>query len=77
MRSFKLYLPKRRYQEVDSMRLLHIFNSIDISENEVRVYIEGQDFYESDAPHPLPYATIDGKKKSMDNLWKHAIGEDK
>ena len=75
MRSFKLYLPKRRYQEVDSMRLLHIFKSIDISENEVRVYIEGQDFFESDAPHPLPYATLDGKKKSYENLYNEAIGE--
>lgn len=77
MRVFKLYLPRERRQEVDSMRLKHIFNSLDINENEVRVYIEGQDFYESDAPHPLPYATIDGKKKTMENLWKHAIGEEK
>ena len=37
------------------MRYQHIFNTIDTTENEVRVYIEGQDFYESDAPHPLPY----------------------
>ena len=36
-----------------------------------------QDFYESEAPHPLPYATLDGKKKSMDNLFKEAIGEKK
>lgn len=77
MKVYKLYLPRERRQEVDSMRLKHIFNSIDITENEVRVYIEGQDFYESDAPHPLPYATIDGKKKTLENLWKHAIGEEK
>jgi len=75
MKSFKLYLPKKRYQEVDSMRLQHIFNSIDNTENEVRVYIEGQDFFESDAPHPLPYATLDGKKKSYENLYTEAIGE--
>ena len=79
MRSFKLYLPNPRYvkYDVDCLRLQHIFKSIDTLENEVRVYIEGQDFYESEAPHPLPYATLDGKKKSMDNLFKEAIGEKK
>ena len=61
--------------DVDCLRLQHIFKSIDTLENEVRVYIEGQDFYESEAPHPLPYATLDGKKKSMENLFKEAIGE--
>ena len=75
MRSYKLYLPKKRYQDVESMRYQHIFNTIDTTENEVRVYIEGQDFYESEASHPLPYATLDGKKKSMDNLFKEAIGD--
>ena len=55
----------------------HIFKSIDNVNNEVRIYVEGQDFYTPDAKHPLPYATIDGKKKSMDNLFKEAIGEKK
>ena len=53
----------------------HIFKSIDNVNNEVRIYVEGQDFHTPDAKHPLPYATIDGKKKSMDNLFKEAIGE--
>jgi len=55
----------------------HIFKSIDNEKNEVRIYIEGSDFYASDAKHPLPYATIDGKKKSMDNLFTEALGEKK
>lgn len=55
----------------------HIFKSIDNVNNEVRIYVEGQDFYTPDAKHPLPYATIDGKKKSMENLFKEAIGEKK
>ena len=55
----------------------HIFKSIDNVNNEVRIYVEGQEFYTPDAKHPLPYATIDGKKKSMENLFKEAIGEKK
>ena len=79
MKSFKLYLPNPRYvkYDVDCLRMEHIFKSIDNVNNEVRIYVEGQDFYTSDAKHPLPYATIDGKKKSMDNLFKEAIGEKK
>ena len=55
----------------------HIFKSIDNVNNEVRIYVEGSDFYLNESKHPLPYATIDGKKKSMDNLFKEAIGEKK
>tara|TARA_Y100000590_G_C15131505_1_gene792672 strand:+ start:116 stop:361 length:246 start_codon:yes stop_codon:yes gene_type:complete len=75
MKSYKLYLPKEKLWDAICLRYQHIFKSLDIVENEVRVYIEGTDFYESDAPHPLPYATINGKKKSMDNLFTEAIGE--
>ena len=82
----KLYLPNPKYvkYEVDSMRWEHVFKSIPLLDeegvptgNEVRIYIEGQDFYESEAPHPLPYATLNGKKKSFDNFWKEMLGEER
>ena len=38
--------------------------------NERRIYIEGLDFYESESKHPLPFATINGKKKTMENFWE-------
>ena len=74
---FKLYLPKQEDWCVDSIRLQQIFNQIplDGQPNEVRIYIEGSDFNKLDSPHQLPYATINGKKKSMDNLWKEVIGD--
>jgi hypothetical protein len=79
VKSFKLYLPNPKYTkwDVDCLRMEHIFKSIDNVNNEVRIYIEGSDFYLNESKHPLPYATIDGKKKSMDNLFKEAIGEKK
>ena len=79
MKSFKLYLPNPKYTkwDVDCLRMEHIFKSIDNVNNEVRIYIEGSDFYQNESKHQLPYATIDGKKKSMDNLFKEAIGEKK
>jgi len=77
MKSFKLYLPKQEDWCVESIRLQQVFKQIplDGQPNEVRIYIEGSDFNKLDAPHPLPYATINGKKKSMDNLWKEVIGD--
>ena len=79
MKKFKLYLPKEKDWDVECMRYQHIFRSIRIDNTsaEVRVYIEGLEFYLSDSPHPLPYATINGKKKSMENLFTEAIGEKK
>jgi hypothetical protein len=77
MSVFKLYLPRERDWDAKCMRYQHIFKSLDIQENEIRIYIEGQDFILSQAPHELPYATLDGKKKSMENLFTEAIGEKK
>ena len=42
-----------------------------------RIYIEGLDFYESESKHPLPFATINGKKKTMENFWEEILGEKK
>ena len=72
-RSFHLYLPPEEYQDVLSERYKHIFRSIDKTQNEVRVYVKGLDFWEHD--YDLPFATLNGKKKSFENLWKEAIGE--
>ena len=74
-RSFHLYLPPEEYQDVISERYKHIFRSLDRTKNEVRVYVKGLDFWEHD--HDLPFATLNGKKKSFENLWKEAIGEKK
>ena len=80
----KLYLPREENQEVDSMRWLHMFKSIEIWEdeenhipngNERRIYIEGLDFYENEAKYPLPYATLNGKKKTMENFYEEVLGE--
>ena len=74
-RSFHLYLPPEEYQDVLSERYNHIFRSIDKTQNEVRIYVKGLDFWEHD--YDLPFATLNGKKKSFENLWKEAIGEKK
>ena len=74
-KSFHLYLPPDEYQDVISERYKHIFRSIDHTKNEVRIYIKGQDFWQHD--YDLPYATLNGKKKSCDNLWTEAIGDKK
>ena len=74
-KSFHLYLPPDEYQDAISERYKHIFRSIDHTKNEVRIYIKGQDFWQHD--YDLPYATLNGKKKSFDNLWTEAIGDKK
>ena len=74
-RTCHLYLPPEEYQDVLSERYKHVFRSINHTKNEVRIYTKGQDFWQHD--HDLPFATLNGKKKSFDNLWKEAIGEKK
>jgi len=79
----KLYLPREDKQCVESMRWKHMFLSIPLVDdknipiNERRIYIEGLDFYESESKHPLPFATINGKKKTMENFWNEILGEKK
>lgn len=46
---------------------------IDREFQEVRVYTAGIEFSEKDAKHPLPYAILDGKKKSFESLWKKIV----
>ena len=70
MREYKLYLPHPSEQTVQCERWIHLFKQIDREYQEVRVYIAGLDFSEKDAKYPLPYAVLDGKKKSFESLWK-------
>ena len=73
MRTYKLYLPSEDKQDVICARGEHLFRMIDREFQEVRVYTAGLDFSESDAKHPLPYAVLDGKKKSFESLWDKII----
>ena len=69
------YLFNEAQQGVQDMRIQHMLKTLDPKEHEVRIFILGQDFHQSDVEHPLPFATLDGKKKSFDNLWNEVIGE--
>ena len=71
--SYKLYLPAEWEQDVYCERYEHMINTIDRVENEVRVYVCGLDFTYKDIPQEssLPFVTIDGKRKSYENLCKH------
>jgi len=73
MREYKLYLPTPAKQDVVCERWKHLFNMIDREFQEVRVYTAGLDFSEKDAKHPLPYAILDGKRKSFESLWKKIL----
>jgi len=83
MNKFRLYLPQAQDQDVHCERWKHLFKQIDVVYNEVRIYEQGLDFTVADtpynkvtgAPHELPYATWNGKKKAFDNLWVTVLGE--
>jgi hypothetical protein len=69
------YVHNEAQQGVEDMRIRHMLKTLDPKKHDVRVYVLGQDFHNSDVEHKLPFATLDGKKKSFDNLWKEVIGE--
>lgn len=73
MKSYILYLNSENTQDVRDMRYRHIFKTLDITKDEVRVYTKGQDFHKEE--RELPYASIDGKIKSFDNFYKEVIGD--
>ena len=73
MNSYILYLNVEQNQDVRDMRYRHIFKTLDITKDEVRIYTKGQDFHKEE--RELPYATINGKIKSFDNFYKEVIGE--
>ena len=77
MKQIHAYLNPESEQGIEDMRITHLLNTLDIMENEIRIYIQGQDFQKA-ALHPhheVPFITIDGKRKSFDNAWKEIFGE--
>ncbi len=69
--SYKLYLPVEHEQDVYCERYRHMLGTIDIVENEVRIYICGTDFtYRDIGEQSLPFVTVNGKSKSYENLCK-------
>ena len=75
MREFIAYLNKEEDRDVDELRMVHLLKTVDITKDGVRFKILGQDFFKSDIDGELPYVIMNGKKKSMVNLWKEITGE--
>tara|TARA_B100000287_G_scaffold128881_1_gene120924 strand:- start:5491 stop:5742 length:252 start_codon:yes stop_codon:yes gene_type:complete len=76
MRQIHAYLNPRNEQGVEDMRITHLLKTLDIIENEVRIYIQGEDFQKAAIePHVVPFITLNGKKKSFDNAWEEILGE--
>ena len=68
MKEYKLYLPTPANQDIICERWKHLFNKIDREFQEVRILTAGFDFPYSTLD-ALPYATMDGKKKTYENLY--------
>jgi len=75
MREFIAYLNKEEDRDVDELRMVHLLKTVDITKDGVRFKVLGQDFFKSDIDGELPYVIMNGKKKSMSNLWKAITGE--
>ena len=77
MKQIHAYLNPESEQGIEDMRITHLLKTLDIMENEIRIYIQGQDFQKAalHPPHEVPFITIDGKRKSFDNAWKEILGE--
>ena len=76
MRQIHAYLNPINEQGVEDMRITHLLKTLDIIENEVRIYIQGEDFQKAAIePHVVPFITLNGKKKSFDNAWEEILGE--
>jgi hypothetical protein len=74
-REFIAYLNKEEDRDVDELRIIHLLKTVDITKDGVRFKVLGQDFFKSDIDGELPYVIMNGKKKSMANLWKEITGE--
>ena len=79
MRQVHAYLLPVKEQGIEDMRITHLLKTLDIMENEVRLYVQGVDFQKASLhPHiqeDVPFITIDGKKKSFDNAWQEILGD--
>jgi len=76
-KEFLAYIHNEDQQGVEDMRIIHMLKTLDDSLHTVRFYTLGLDFHHSDFEYQVPFVTMDGKKKSFDNLWKEVIGEKK
>ena len=76
MRQVHAYVLPESEQTIEDDRIIHLLKTLDIMENEVRIYVQGQDFQKvSVEPHVCPFITLNGKKKSFDNAWEEILGE--
>tara|TARA_B100001996_G_C18162533_1_gene401177 strand:- start:149 stop:400 length:252 start_codon:yes stop_codon:yes gene_type:complete len=76
MRQVHAYLLPVKEQGIEDMRITHLLKTLDIMENDVRIYVQGQDFKKVEIePHECPFIAINGKKKSFDNAFEEIIGE--
>lgn len=70
MKRFKLFVSPEQDRDAESWRWVHLTEHVDRFHNEVRIYTVGVDVKEEDLEHPIPYMTVDGKKKSFRNAYK-------
>jgi len=76
MRKVHAYLLPVKEQGIEDMRITHLLKTLDIMENDVRIYVQGQDFKKVEfAPPECPFITIDVTKKSFDNAWQEILGD--
>ena len=75
MREFLAYLYPENQQGVEDIRIIQMLKTLDHEVDTVRFYIQGTDFQKNDVEHTIPFVTLNGKKKSFENLWKEVIGD--
>tara|TARA_B100000497_G_C7267605_1_gene188088 strand:- start:72 stop:317 length:246 start_codon:yes stop_codon:yes gene_type:complete len=77
MREFIAYLLPEDQQGAQDWRIISMLESLDIVDNTIRYKLQGIDFTKTEVEHEVPFVTLNGKKKSFDNLWKEVVGEKK
>lgn len=77
MREFIAYLLPEDQQGAQDWRIISMLESLDIVDNTIRYKLQGIDFKKAEVEHEVPFVTLNGKKKSFDNLWKEVVGEKK
>ncbi len=69
------YLLPEDQQGAMDWRYKSMLNSLDLIKNSVRIKVQGVDFAKVEVEHEVPFVTLNGKKKSFENLWNEVIGE--
>ena len=77
MREFVAYLLPEDQQGAEDWRIVSMLETLDIVDNAIRYKLQGIDFKKTEVEHKVPFVTLNGKKKSFDNLWKEVVGEKK